>query len=230
VDNRGPNPDLPLALREIALWSQRRPGHVPIIVLMELKSDWMFLDPGLQSWDAAALERLDGLVTSAIPDDQLLAPAMVLRDAASLTQAINRYGWPTLADTRGRIIFVVHTNEKIDQLYLAADPGLSERPMFTSRPGGELPAEGAARPDAVFVIHNDPNPNSIAALTAAGLIVRTRADGDGSFTAPQRAAALASGAQIISTDLPPGHPNDPARGVVEFAPGKTLAQVGVTLR
>ncbi|MEE8441755.1 MAG: Ca2+-dependent phosphoinositide-specific phospholipase C [Spirochaetia bacterium] len=101
--------------------------------------------------------------------------------------------------------------------------------MFTSRPG-EGPPSGVARPDAVVVIHNDPDPNSIAVLTAAGLIVRTRADGDGSFTPGQRMAAPASGAQIISTDLPPGHPNDSDLGVVEFAPGKTLTQVDITPR
>lgn len=203
---------------------------MPIIVLLELKSDWMFLDPGLKEWDAAALDRLDDLVMSGIPADQLLTPAMVLRDAASLTDAIARHGWPTLGEIRGRIMFAVHASDLIDPLYLAADPGLTERPMFTSR-SGESQASGggessADRPDAIVVIHNDPDPESIAVLVEAGLIVRTRADGDGSFTAEQRASALASGAQIISTDLPPGHPNDPARGVVEFVPGKTLTQDG----
>ena len=224
VDNRGPNPDFPTALREIVLWSERHRDHVPIIVLLELKSDWMFLDPGLKGWDGGVLDRLDDLVRSTVPIDQLLRPSMVRRDAASLTDAIARYGWPTLAETRGRIMFVVHTDEKIDPLDVAGDPGLSGRSMFTSRPGEHAPGGEEARPDAVVVIHNEPDPESIAVLTAAGLIVRTRADGDGSFTAEQRAAALTSGAQIISTDLPPGHPNDPARGVVEFAPGKTLAQ------
>ena len=228
VDNRGPNPDLPLSLREIVLWSERHRDHVPIIVLLELKSDWMFLDPGLKDWDGSTLDRLDELVVSVIPTDQLLTPAMVRRDAPSLVDGIEQYGWPTLGEARGRIMLVVHTNEKIDPLYVAGDPGLSGRPMFTSRSGEEAPSEdlssGVARPDAVVVIHNHPDPEWIAALTEAGLIVRTRADGDGSFTIEQRMAALASGAQIISTDLPPGHPNDPALGVVEFTPGKTLAQ------
>jgi calcium-dependent phosphoinositide phospholipase C len=230
VDNRGPNPDFALALSEIGTWSQRRPGHVPIIVLLELKSDWMFLDPGLKEWDAGALDRLDALVASTIPADQLLTPAMVLRDAASLTAAIDRYGWPTLGETRGRIMFVVHTDEAIDPLFVAGDPSLSGRSLFTSQSGETAVSDpGSAadnpRPDAIVAIHNDPDPDAIAALTARHLLVRTRADGDGSATPEQRAAALATGAQIISTDLPPGNPNDPALGVVEFAPGKTLLQV-----
>ncbi len=108
VDNRGPNPDLLLTLQEIALWSQRRPGHVPIIVLLELKSDWMFLDPALKEWDEEALGSLDDLVVSMIPADQLFTPAMVRRDADSLVAGIARYGWPTLGETRGRIMLVVH--------------------------------------------------------------------------------------------------------------------------
>ena len=92
VDNRGPNPDLPLALREIVLWSERYRDHVPIIVLMELKSDWMFLDPGLKEWDATALDRLDALAVAAIPRDQLLTPAMVRRDAESLVDGIEQHG------------------------------------------------------------------------------------------------------------------------------------------
>ena len=228
VDNRGPHPDFPLALREIVLWSERHQGHVPIIVLLELKSDWMFLDPGLKIWDAEVLDRLDAVVETSVPPAQLLTPEMVLRGAGSLADAVRFLGWPSLGETRGRIMFVVHTDRAIDPLYTAGDPTLTGRPMFTSRPGADGPGEGVAigenRPDAVVVIHNDPDPDSIAAFTARHLMVRTRADGDGSFTPEQRAAALASGAQIISTDLPPGHPNDPARGVVEFAPGKTLVQ------
>jgi calcium-dependent phosphoinositide phospholipase C len=230
VDNRGPNPDMSLALREIVLWSERHRNHVPIIVLLELKSDWMFLDPGLKQWDSGALDRLDSVVMDMIPAAQLLTPAMVRREAATLVEAVDRYGWPTLGESRGRIVLVVHTDDTIDPLYVDADPGLSDRPMFTSRPGAEgSPGDQAMaddqRPDAVFVIHNDPDPDSIAALTAQHFMVRTRADGDGSYTPEQRAVALSSGAQIVSTDLPPGHPNDSDKGVVEFAPGKTLFQV-----
>ena len=228
VDNRGPNPDFALAVLEIVLWSERHPDHVPIIVLLELKRDWMFLDPGLKAWDAGTLDRLDSLVRSVVPREKLLTPAMVSGGAGSLVDAVRFFGWPSLAETRGRIMFVIHTDDLIDPLYVAGDPTLAGRPMFTSRPGADNPqdqrAASDARRDAVVVIHNEPDRDSIAALTAQRLVVRTRADGDGSFTPAQRSAALTSSAQIVSTDLPPDHPNDQDRGVVEFAPGKTLMQ------
>jgi hypothetical protein len=220
VDNTGPHPDFALTLREIVLWSERRPGHVPVIVLLELKSDYMFLDPGLVDWDADALRRLDDVVRDVIPPERLLTPAMVRGDYRSLTEAVQQAGWPTLRESRNRIMLVVHTDAQIDPLYIADDPGLAERPMFTSRPG----SLESARPDAVVVIHNDPNIAAIERLLAQNMLVRTRADADGSAPPDQLAAALASGAQIISTDFPPGHPDVQGPGIVEFAPCRTLAQ------
>jgi len=183
VDNRGPNPDFSLALRELVLWSERHPGHVPLFVLLELKSDWMFLDPGLKQWDAATLDRLDEVVEEAVPAEMLLTPATVRHDAPAMVDAIARYGWPPLAEVRGKIMFIVHTDDSIDPLYVDGDPALTGRPMFTSRSGESDPTRPAAdRPDALVVIHNDPDPGAIAVLVAQDLLVRTRADGDGSAT------------------------------------------------
>lgn len=232
VDNRGPNPDFARALQEISLWSDHHRAHVPIIVLLELKHDWMILDPGLKEWTADTLRRLDALIESVVPRDRLLTPADVRRDALTVADGIARYGWPTLGQSRGKIVFVVHTDPEIDPLYVHGDAALTDRPLFTSRPGEAAPQEEVAetpglapgRPDAAFVIHNDPARDSISPLVAAGLMVRTRADGDGSATPEQRSAALGSGAQIISTDYPPGHPNGPSHTAVEFGPGRTLTQ------
>ena len=222
VDNRGSHPDFELTLAEIDLWSAQNPNHVPIVVLLELKRDWMFLDPFLKEWDADALAALDQSVRRSIGTDRILSPDDLTRGAPSLAESVSLLGWPTLGALRGMIIFVAHTSAATDELYIAGDPTLSGRAMFTSRPA-TLP-DGEERPDAIFAIHNEPDGESIAGLLAQGLIVRTRADGDGLFTDAQRDAAMASGAQIISTDRPPGNSFRPERGTVEFAPGKTLAQ------
>ena len=232
MDNRGPHPDFSLTLREITLWSERRPGHVPIVILLELKSDYMFLDPGLVEWDAGALSRLDDTVRAAIPSGRLLTPDEMRGGAASMAAVRGDAapgagepgaGWPPLGELRDRILVVLHTSGTIDELYVAGDPRLTGRAMFTSASGESLLA-GAERPDALFAIHNDPDPEAIAQLTESGLIVRTRADADLEASVHQRSEALGSTAQIVSTDLPPGHPNDPALGTVEFAAGATLTQ------
>lgn len=219
VDSRGPHPDFPLTLQEILIWSERRPGHVPIVILLELKSDWMFLDPGLLAWEADTLDRLDSAIRSVIPSDKLLTPELIRGNAPTLIDAIETSGWPSLAALRGMIAFVLHTDSEIDPLYVAGDETLSGRAMFTSARAGD------DRPDALFVIHNEPEVAVIRDLVASGRIVRTRADADANASPEQQQRAIASGAQIVSTDRPPGHPNDPERGVMSFGSGATLLQM-----
>src|SRR5205814_6117638 len=89
--------------------------------------------------------------------------------------------------------------------YLAGHPSLMGRILFTdSSPGDDT---------AAFVKENDPSATSpsISDLVAAGYLVRTRADGDtvearSGDTGP-RGAAIASGAQMVSTDYPVPDPD-----------------------
>ena len=79
--------------------------------------------------------------------------------------------------------------------------------------------------DAAFVAQNDPlaDPARIPALVQAGYIVRTRADADteqartGDTT--DRNAALASGAQYVSTDYPVPNPDFGTGYFVEIPDG-----------
>jgi hypothetical protein len=99
--------------------------------------------------------------------------------------------------------------------------------MFTS----SLPGS----PEAAFVKLNDPlaNGDLISSLVAAGYIVRTRADADTvearlglTF---RRDAALASGAQFVSTDYP--EPDlDVGTGYVVDLPGHEIARCTTRLR
>ena len=73
-----------------------------------------------------------------------------------------------------------------------------DRSIFVDVPEGD--------PDAAITVVNDPlgDADRIRALVEAGFIVRTRADADTvqarSGDTTQRDAALASGAQYVSTD------------------------------
>jgi hypothetical protein len=63
-------------------------------------------------------------------------------------------------------------------------------------------------PDAGVAVADDPvaDGTRIKDLLAKGFLVRTRADADGSHDPAGLAAALASGAQVVSTDFPPSYP------------------------
>ncbi len=199
VDNRSTSPDFGLALREIALWSDRNAGHVPLILLLELKSDYMFLDPGLKGIGAGELDALDALLRAGL-GNRLTTPDDVRGGAADLHSAVTKNGWPHLSTLRGKVLVILHENEKYRAPYIQGRPTLEGRAMFTCAPSGS--------PDAAVAILNDPvgDAKKIGDLTAAGFLVRTRADGDGVHDPEGLAAAVRSGAQIVSTDFPPAYP------------------------
>ena len=175
-------------------WSDAHPGHVPMMVQIEVKD---------QAADAAEFDALDAEIRSVFDDDQLVTPDDVRGDAATLGEPVRTNGWPTLGETRGKVLFTLD-NGGFRDLYLAGHPSLAGRVMFTpSEPGAD---------DAAFAKLNDPvgDKDAIAAALAANMIVRTRADADTlqarNNDTTDREAALASGAQFVSTDYEEPNP------------------------
>lgn len=192
-------------LEEIKAWSDDNPNHLPITVLVEAK-DEAIPDPlnlGFAippPFEAAALNRIDEEVRSIFPDSRLILPDDVRGDAATLENAILSNGWPTLEWARGKIMFALDNGGSVRDQYIDGHPSLAGRVMFTDSPAGTA--------EAAFMKKNNPlsTPGEIAALVEQGYIVRTRADADTTQArendTTQRDAALASGAQFISTDYP----------------------------
>ena len=211
VDARTSAPDFALALHELALWSARNPGHLPLLVLLELKSDYAYLDPTLRAWDGDALARLDATVASAL-GARLLAPGEL-----SPPDGEGRVTWPLIGALRGKIMVALLEDETWRVQYELRYPDLARRHLFTSAPG--------AAPATRFAILDDPQADSasIAAARSRGTVVRTRADAN-SVSNPRRlAAALASRAAIVSTDFPPGQPAPD--GYVAALPGGRYADL-----
>lgn len=216
VDDLGPHPDFGRTLREIKRWSEANPGHSPLVLLLELKEDWMFLQPGLKEFTGQDLTELDKVILDVFGRRTLFTPDDFRGDSGTMKTALTEKGWPRFGDLKNKVLMVLHTNDRIDPLYAAGDSSLSGKMMFTSSSADTL------RDDAVFVIHNDPQPEVIGPLLELGCIVRTRTDADLYYSEEQRDQALLSHAQILSTDFPPGHQNG-AFPALEFAPGKTIS-------
>ncbi|MCP4753278.1 MAG: hypothetical protein GY866_20500 [Proteobacteria bacterium] len=214
VGNRGHSPDFILALKEINAWSNRRPDHVPILVLLELKSDWMFLDPWLLPFDADALEALDSAVRSVFPEDKLVTPDTIRIEGNTLEQSVRTAGWPRLSECRGKVLFILHEEKELRELYIRGRPNLEGRTMFTCAEPGQ--------PDAAIILHNEPDTELIRSFVKAGYLVRTRADKDLIPNRKRWAQALGSGAQILTTDYPPGEPHTDTGDIFTFGKGKTV--------
>ena len=194
-------------LTQVKKWSERQPGHVPVPILLELKET----DPELEArggavsppWDTAMLDALDAEIREVFPDEATVTPDDIRRPGESLEESVRKHGWPRLAGSRGKVMFLMdNDDQKLQDAYRAGGrESLQGRVLFTdSEPG---------RPDAAFMKVNDPTGTGkaeIQDLVKQGYFVRTRSDvpldqassGDTGMLTD----ALSSGAQMVSTDFP----------------------------
>ncbi|MCB0977257.1 MAG: phosphatidylinositol-specific phospholipase C1-like protein [Acidimicrobiales bacterium] len=193
---------LEACLRAVKGWSDAHPTHVPIAILLELKDtplelgDLPFVVP--EPFDATAMNEVDSVIRSVFPADQVITPDDVRGSHATLPEALADTGWPTLGQSRGKVMFLMDNGGGYRDTYLAGASNLAGRMMFTNADPGD--------DDAAFIKRNDPTDPSIPDLVRDGYVVRTRADSDTlearDNDTSQRDAALASGAQWVSTDFP----------------------------
>lgn len=190
-------------LREIRDWSDAHPDHLPIFIQLEAKQHSKpaiggFYTPAPDApFDAVSWRRLQAEIGSIFATDRLLTPAEVQGAAPTLNAAIRARGWPTVDAARGRIIFLLLDDDAVQAGYIAAVPR-GERLIFPRLPAGD--------PDSSWQHVDDPEPARIRRAVAEGYLVYTRADAGTeearSGDTRRRDRAIASGAQLISTDYP----------------------------
>lgn len=177
----------------IRTWSKAHPGHLPIFILVENKSDRPRPDYMTQpeKLTTASFDSLDAEIRSVFSPAELLTPDDVRGSHKTLEQAVLSTGWPPLAAARGKVIFLLD-QESVTPLYTAGRPSLEGRVLFTNAKPGT--------PDAAFLKLNNPlaDPDLIPNMVRKGYLVRTMTDPGPA----KRDAALASGAQLLSTDYP----------------------------
>ncbi|HEV7720497.1 MAG TPA: phosphatidylinositol-specific phospholipase C1-like protein [Iamia sp.] len=226
VDYRSTCLTLVACLEAVETWSDDHPNHLPIAILLELKDGPVgfpgpFVVP--EDWDTPGMDALDEEILSVVPREEIITPDDIRGDAATLEEGVLSTGWPTLEDSRGKVMFLMDNEGGYRTDYLSGHPTLQDRVLFTnSTPGQD---------DAAFVKVNDSRGNvaHIQDLVADGYMVRTRSDADtveareGDVTA--RDAAFQSGAQWVSTDYPVGeYARRFGHGFVVEIPGGTIAR------
>ena len=208
-------------LTQVRDWSKQHPGHLPIFILVETKEGAPSEMPNAPKADVFTpqiFDAVDAEIRSVFQANEMITPDQVRGKSASLNEAIRTHGWPTLAEARGKVIFLLD-QAHAGPVYAQGHPSLRGRLIFTnSQPGLS---------EAAFVEQNDGTKEAIDALVKQGYLVRTRTD-EGTEQArtndrTRLDRALSSGAQILSTDYPPAEPSQWSSYVVQL-PGGVVAR------
>ena len=207
VDFRSSCPTLRLCLQQMRGWSDANPGHSPVFVLLEPKfASFTTMIPdatAVQPFDARAFAEMDASIAQILGRERVVTPDDLRGRQPTLEAAAKAGQWPALSAARGKFVFLMIVpglNLKTFAPYLDGHPNLEGRMAFVQgRPG---------MPHAAFVMIDNAltRGDEIRQLVAQGYLVRSRADIDTGEArrddTRRRDAALASGAQIISTDYP----------------------------
>nr|WP_158941639.1 phosphatidylinositol-specific phospholipase C1-like protein [Granulicella sp. S190] len=192
-------------------WSKQHPQHLPIFLLVETKQGHAGVataPDGPEPFTSETFDALDAEIRSVFHADEMITPDQVrgsyntLPDAIRTNDGKKAGGWPLLADARGKVVFLMD-QRPVEEVYTAGHTALRGRAIFTNA------APGA--PDAAFTEENSGTKAEIDALAKQGYLIRTRTD-DGTEEArtndhARAEVALASGAQMLSTDYPSSEPS-----------------------
>lgn len=205
LDFRSQCPSFRHCLTLMKQWSDATPNHSPVFVLLEPKLSGLDKAvPGatvIPPFDKAAFDEVDDTIRSVLGREKLFTPDDLRGDLPTLEAAARAKRWPTLGQARGKFLFlflVPGMNLKTFAPYLDGRPSLQGRVAFVQGRAGMA--------HTAFMLFDNALTRGaeIGEAVRQGYLVRTRADidtvdaRDGS--GQRRDAALASGAQIISTD------------------------------
>ena len=206
VDVRTTCSTLKTCLTTIRDWSRSNQWHVPIMVMIEAKDAVIADRRGIQfvkpiRVGPAEFRALDAEIRSVFSEEHMLTPDDVRGRHATLRQAIESDGWPTLKASRGKVLFALDNTDDHIADYLGGSAALEGRVLFVSSEPGQ--------PSSGFLKLNEAlgeEEQNIRRRVLDGFLVRTRADiptaEARSGSTVRRDSAFRSGAHYVSTDYP----------------------------
>jgi hypothetical protein len=209
-------------LSVFARWSDGHPNHDPIVILVNsvdqdaIPGFW----PKADVLEQADIDGLNADIEQVMGRARVITPDDVRGGYPTLRAAVLAKAWPTVAQARGKFIFVLDGSGPHETYLRAGHPSLHGRMMF-----GWFDED---QPEAAIFSIGDPTANAarIRRLVGEGFMVRTRADENTvearHHDGRRMKAALASGAQIVSTDYYPGVPDPEGLGYTADFEGPML--------
>ena len=173
-------------------WSDANPGHMPIVVWLEIKDT----TGGVPIDD---LDMVDSAVRGVFSDAQLLEPDDVRGDYPTLQAAVSDVGWPTLGEVRDTVLFVVLDAEH-GAGYSQNYSTVAGRAMFV-----RVGADQFDSPVAAVAKLGSSDQAGIDAAHAANLLIATNvcsADESDKSCFAQLETARDAGIHMLKDDIP----------------------------
>ena len=150
-------------LRDVRTWSKAHPQHLPVFILVETKEGALKEMPDAvttEPFTAATFDALDAEIRSVFSESEMITPDQVRANHPSLNAAITSGAWPTLAASRGKVVFLMDQH-KVTPIYTAGHPSLRGRVLFTNSDPGQ--------PETAFIEQNNGSRAEIDGLVRQGL-------------------------------------------------------------
>lgn len=193
--------DFELGLKELKMWSDYNEGHLPVIVLVEPKTSGI---GDFGAMDGEAFEYAFSLMET-ILGDKLYTPADAIGSYATFAEMRAANDYPAVRDLTGKFIFLLHETSKKEN-FTSLDETLLTQKMFYTASASALRNgnSGVYADNVLFTLANEPSDEeNLQFAVENNYMVRTRADKYHDKSAKRLAEAVASGANIMSTDYPP---------------------------
>jgi len=111
-------------LGTLRAWSDANPAHHPLFVMVEPK------DPFDADTVEAYFEDLEAAIESVWPRERIVTPDTVKGSHGSVREALQEEGWPTLGESRGKILLWLLEIGDYRSAYTHGDSSLDGRLMF----------------------------------------------------------------------------------------------------
>lgn len=209
--------DFSLALKEISMWSDNNPNHLPLTIIIEPKKTFLPLE-NMKFFNIDYALALDETLKVNL-GEKLFTPADMLRDYESFGEMRAADDWCKVKDMLGKVVVLLHEGEVTEE-YIAVDSSVKSQAMFPM-----LREKDIDRDCASFILSNKPEELLEISEDVIGekkIMVRTRADKFGQITDERRENAFASGANIISTDYPVRTDSEYGDYIVTFSGNTTV--------
>lgn len=192
VDNSSTIVSFKHGLREIKRFLMEEPNSYPLMIILEIKNDYMWIDPFIKDIKENEFLKLEELLIEEL-GEYLYTPKEMINNYSSLKERIDSIGWPKVSDLKGKAMFIIHAGSYADN-YLSFREN-DKQILFSSSYNNYF------KDNAPFIIHNNLNVNDINELVSNGYIVRTRIGDTLSYSDEDVNKALSSNAQILTSDF-----------------------------